>query len=90
MVSDWRKRGPVYEVPFSTLYSREVKNLIAAGRCTSVTDSMWDIMVIPCCAVTGQAAGTAAALGDDFGKLDIRELQAALEKAGVVLHEKDL
>ena len=40
--------------------------------------------------VTGQAAGTAAALGDDFGKLDIRELQAALEKAGVVLHEKDL
>ena len=91
MVSDWRKRGPVYEVPFSTLYSKEVKNLIAAGRCTSVTDSMWDIMrVIPCCAVTGQAAGTAAALSNDFGKLDIRELQAALEKAGVVLHEKDL
>ena len=91
MVSDWRKRGPVYEVPFSTLYSKEVKNLITAGRCTSVTDSMWDIMrVIPCCAVTGQAAGTAAALGDDFGKLDIRELQAALETAGVVLHEKDL
>lgn len=91
MVSDWRKRGPVYEVPFSTLYSKKVKNLIAAGRCTSVTDSMWDIMrVIPCCAVTGQAAGTAAALSNDFGKLDIRELQAALEKAGVVLHEKDL
>ena len=91
MVSDWRKRGPVYEVPFSTLYSKEVKNLIAAGRCTSVTDSMWDIMrVIPCCAVTGQAAGTAAALSNDFGKLDIRELQGALEKAGVVLHEKDL
>ena len=63
MVSDWRKRGPVYEVPFSTLYSSAVKNLITAGRCTSVTDSMWDIMrVIPCCAVTGQAAGTAAAL----------------------------
>jgi len=91
MVSDWRKRGPVYEVPFSTLYSKEVKNLITAGRCTSVTDSMWDVMrVIPCCAVTGQAAGTAAALGNDFGKLDIRELQAALEKAGVVLHERDL
>ena len=61
MVSDWRKRGPVYEVPFSTLFTKKVKNLITAGRCTSVTEGMWDIMrVIPCCVVTGQAAGTAA------------------------------
>ena len=91
MVSDWRKRGPVYEVPFSTLYSAKVKNLITAGRCTSVTDSMWDIMrVIPCCAVTGQAAGTAAAMCDDFTKLDVSKLQDILQKDGVVLHEKDL
>ena len=90
MVSDWRKRGPVYEVPFSTLYSKQVKNLIVAGRCTSVTDSMWDIMrVIPCCAVTGQAAGTAAAMTDDFGALDIPTLQKTLQENGVVLHEKD-
>lgn len=26
MISDWRKRGPVYEVPFTTLYSKSVKN----------------------------------------------------------------
>lgn len=91
MVSDWRKRGPVYEVPFSTLYSGQVKNLIAAGRCTSVTDSMWDIMrVIPCCAVTGQAAGTAAAMTDDFSHLEIPKLQQALRDIGVVLHETDL
>ena len=91
MVSNWRKRGPVYEVPFATLYSAQVKNLIAAGRCTSVTDSMWDIMrVIPCCAVTGQAAGIAAAMTDDFANLDVSALQKRLEKAGVVLHEKDL
>ena len=90
MVSDWRKRGPIYEVPFSTLYSDKVKNLIVAGRCTSVTDSMWDIMrVIPCCAVTGQAAGTAAAMTDDFTALDIRTLQKTLQDNGVVLHEKD-
>ena len=90
MVSDWRKRGPVYEVPFSTLYSGQVKNLIA-GRCTSVTDSMWDIMrVIPCCAVTGQAAGTAAAMTDDFSHLEIPKLQQALRDIGVVLHETDL
>jgi len=91
MVSDWRKRGPVYEVPFSTLYSSRIQNLIVAGRCTSVTDSMWDIMrVIPCCAVTGQAAGTAAAISDCFSELEISKLQTILESSGVVLHEKDL
>lgn len=91
MVSDWRKRGPVYEVPFSTLYSKAIKNLITAGRCTSVTDSMWDIMrVIPCCAVTGEAAGVAAAMTDDFSALDVEKLQSVLQSKGVVLHEKDL
>lgn len=91
MVSDWRKRRPIYEVPFRTLYSKQVKNLIVAGRCTSVTDDMWDIMrVIPCCAVTGQAAGTAAAMTSDFSTLDIRKLQETLLANGVMLHEKDL
>lgn len=91
LVSDWRKRGPIYEVPFSTLYSKKIKNLIMAGRCTSVTDSMWDIMrVIPCCAVTGQAAGIAAAISDDFVNLDIRTLQHKLLSNNVILHEKDL
>ena len=91
LVSDWRKRGPIYEVPFKTLYSGEIKNLITAGRCTSVTDSMWDIMrVIPCCAVTGQAAGTAAAMTDDFTTLDVKKLQERLEENGVILHENQL
>ena len=91
MVSDWRKRGPVYEVPFRTLYSKEIKNLIVAGRCTSVTDSMWDIMrVIPCCAVTGEAAGVAASLTDDFSKTDINCLQEILKQNGVILHENEL
>ena len=91
MVSDWRKRGPIYEVPFRTLYSNQIKNLIVAGRCTSVTDSMWDIMrVIPCCAVTGEAAGIAATLSDDFSNIDIKKLQSILIENGVVLHEKEL
>ncbi len=91
MVSDWRRRGPVFEVPFRTLYSATVKNLIFAGRCTSVTDSMWDVMrVIPCCSVTGEAAGCAAALTDDFPALDVSLLQEKLRTTGVVLHEEDL
>ncbi|MBR5519526.1 MAG: FAD-dependent oxidoreductase, partial [Clostridia bacterium] len=63
MVSDWRERGPVYEVPFGSLCSETVENLFCAGRCVSVDDALWDLMrVIPCCAVTGEAAGLAAAL----------------------------
>jgi hypothetical protein len=91
MVSNWKKRGPVYEVPFRTLYNKAVKNLIVAGRCTSVNETLWDVMrVIPCCAVTGQAAGTAAAMTDDFSALDVKALQAVLTANGVVLHESDL
>ena len=91
MVSNWKKRGPVYEVPFRTLYNSQMKNLICAGRCTSVNETLWDIMrVIPCCAVTGQAAGLAASMTDDFGTLDVTELQKKLESSGVVLHENQL
>ncbi len=82
--SDWRKRGPVYKLPFSTLYGKYVKNLICAGRCISVTDAMWDITrVIPVCAVSGEAAGTAAAMTDDFATIDIKALQIKLTDAGV-------
>ena len=91
MVSDWRKRGPIFEVPFRTLYSSAVKNLIMAGRCTSVNDELWDVMrVIPCCAVTGQAAGVAAAMTDDFSSINVAELQKKLESSGVVLHEESI
>ena len=91
MVSNWKKRGPIYEVPFRTLYNNKIKNLICAGRCTSVNETMWDIMrVIPCCAVTGQAAGTAAAMTDDFSSLDVSKLQKRLVEDGVILHEKEI
>ena len=91
MVSNWKKRGPIYEVPFETLYNKEVKNLLVAGRCTSVNEELWDVMrVIPCCAVTGEAAGTAAALTSDFAALDVSTLQSKLKETGVVLHESDL
>lgn len=91
MVSNWKKRGPIYEVPFRTLYNKQVKNLIVAGRCTSVNETLWDVMrVIPCCAVTGQAAGTAAAMTDDFSTLEIEKLQKKLQENGVVLHEQDI
>lgn len=88
---DWRKRGPMYELPFRCLYSASVPNLLAAGRNISVTDAMWDITrVIPVCAVSGEAAGTAAAMGDDFSELDVQELQRRLVWQGVRLHHEDI
>lgn len=87
MIGDWRKKGPVYEIPFRTLYGNEIKNLITAGRNISVTDAMWDITrVIPACAITGEAAGIASAMTDDFTSLDIKQLQQQLIEKGAVLH----
>jgi hypothetical protein len=87
MTGDWRKRGPAYELPYRLLYGPEVPNLLAAGRAISVTDAMWDITrVIPACAVTGEAAGVAAALTSDFPRLDVKKLQDLLVAQGGKLH----
>ena len=91
MFSDWRKAGPVYELPLRCLYGTNVKNLYSCGRCISVTDDMWDITrVIPVCAVSGQAAGTAAAMFESSSKIDIMSLQEKLKADGVKLHIGEL
>ncbi len=91
LVSDWKRRGFVYEVPFRTLYNSKIKNLLFAGRVTSATDGMWDIMrIIPSCAVTGEAAGIAAALGDDATALDVSKLQSEIISRGGKIHIEEL
>lgn len=92
LFSDWRKRGPVYELPYECLVSGSCTNLIAAGRNISVTDNMWDITrVIPVCAVSGEAAGRAAAMFfDDLRVPDIAKLQSALSDNSVKLHCSDV
>ena len=91
MIGNWKKRGPVYEIPFRALYGSKVKNLITAGRNISVTDAMWDVTrVIPVCAVTGEAAGVAAAMADNFEELEVTALQERLEKCGVKLFYNEL
>lgn len=63
MTGDWRKAGPVFAVPLRCLRAVKTRNLMVAGRCISVDATAWDVMrAIPPCVVTGQAAGTAAAL----------------------------
>lgn len=91
MFADWTARGPVYELPFTALYHPKVRNLAAAGRCISATDRMWNLTrVIPACAVSGQAAGVAAAITDDFSVLPPAVLQQQLRAQGVRIHLSEL
>jgi hypothetical protein len=52
-----------YGIPYRSLYSKNIPNLLCAGRNISATHSaMSSTRVMATCAVMGQAAGTAAAL----------------------------
>ncbi len=52
-----------YGIPYRCLYSRNIANLLFAGRNISVTHAaLSSTRVMATCAVLGQAAGTAAAL----------------------------
>ena len=88
---DWRRPNPVYEIPYRTLYTPEVDNILAAGRCISATGVAWEVTrVIPPAAVTGQAAGTAAAMlagnaASSAAALPVCELREKLSAAGVML-----
>ncbi len=54
---------PTYGIPYRCLYSRNIKNLMFAGRNVSVTHAaLSSTRVMFTCATTGQAAGTAAAI----------------------------
>lgn len=91
MTGDWRKRGPRYCVPLSALRAPGTRNLLAAGRCLSAANAAWDVMrVIPVCALTGEAAGTAAAMAarrcsGRVDELPIERLQQQLTDQGVLL-----
>ena len=91
LTGDWRRRGPVYAIPFSCLRGVRTSNLLVAGRCISVDNTVWDVLrVIPPCVVTGEAAGTAAALAavhtdGDVNALDFDVLRGRLLAQGVLL-----
>jgi len=57
------RKIPLGEIPYRCLYSRNIDNLLMAGRCASVThQALGTVRIEASCAVTGQAAGTAAAI----------------------------
>ncbi|MCC7491702.1 MAG: FAD-dependent oxidoreductase [Fimbriimonadaceae bacterium] len=53
---------PLYTIPFRSLYSRNIGNLLLAGRDISVSHvALGSVRVMATCGLMGQAAGTAAA-----------------------------
>jgi len=79
--------GDWYDIPYRSLLSVGVPNLLASGRCISAThDGMAGARVMGTCIAIGQAAGTAAALaaaqGIAPGEVDVEQLRAALREDG--------
>jgi FAD dependent oxidoreductase len=96
LTNDWRKPGPVYSIPLGCLRGTKTNNLLTAGRCISVDNSVWDVTrSIPSCVVTGEAAGTIAALSvaqseGNIDQLDYLTLRKQLLKQGVLLNSKSV
>ena len=62
LAPDWRRAGPVWQVPWRCLAATRTANLVACGRCASWDRTAWDAMrSIPVCVATGEAAGRGAA-----------------------------
>lgn len=91
LIGDWRRRGPVYAIPWRTLRAVRTLNLTAVGRCMSSDTTAWDATRgISACVLTGEAAGTASAIavkkyGGDLSALPVSELQRRLVDQGALL-----
>jgi hypothetical protein len=86
----WHSRG-VYQIPYRTMYSRNIRNLFLAGRIISASHiAFGSSRVMATCAHGGQAVGEAAAMCARHGLMPrdllapsrMRELQRALLRAG--------
>ncbi len=79
--------GRYFHVPYRSLVPRGVGNLLVAGRCIGGDKiSHAAVRNMMCCAVSGQGAGTAAAVSlrtdESFGSLDVRAVQKELLRQG--------
>ncbi len=64
----FHKTGGLYCIPFRSLYSRDIANLMMAGRCFSCSHiGLCGPRVMKTCGQMGIATGYAAALGKKYG-----------------------
>lgn len=83
-VSIRHKDGESYSIPYRCLVPKGICNLLVAGRIIGTDRGMQaSVRVIPCCYITGQAAGAAAAVclqnGTTARDADIRQIQTILQ-----------
>ncbi len=94
LTGDWRRRGPVFAITMRMLRGVANANLLAAGRCFSMDRNIWDgARCIPTCAITGEAAGLAAAIAvrrhrGNARAIGIKAFQAKMRKNGNLLSER--
>ena len=93
-INDFEHRDHLFEVPLRALTRADFPNIITAGRSADGTGYGWDLLrVIPPAILTGQAAGEAATLAiknhTAVARVNIRTLQAKLEKENVMIHFPD-
>lgn len=91
VIASLESPATVYEFPYEGLIADNLSNVLAAGRMVSAEGRGWAIMrFIPACALTGEAAGTAAAQavkdGCTLQELNVKKLQDTLAANGVKLH----
>jgi hypothetical protein len=89
---------PLYSIPYRCLYSKNIANLLMAGRDISVSHvALGTTRVMQTCGTEGQAVGTAAALclqhacsPRELGRQHLAELQNALLRDDAYLLEMPL
>ena len=80
---------PTYQIPFGCLIPQGSRNILTAGRCISADIvALSSARMIPTSAMTGQAAGLAAAhsvqQGKAVGDIDVNALQVKLRTKGAI------
>ncbi|MBQ8098541.1 MAG: FAD-dependent oxidoreductase [Bacteroidaceae bacterium] len=81
---------PYWQIPYRSLLPKHIEGLLAAGRCFSYDEPLVeDARVIGTCIVTGQGAGTAAALSISSRTMprdiDRQQLRRLLKQQNVLL-----
>ncbi|MBO5923413.1 MAG: FAD-dependent oxidoreductase, partial [Lentisphaeria bacterium] len=95
LTGDWREAGPAWETPFAALLPEKIDGVFAAGRCMAAVDDAWEVYrVIPTAAMTGEAAGIAAAIASEkqckASEVQAKDVQNALQKLNVKLHLEEV
>lgn len=84
----WTRREVVFDVPYRSLTTAAVRNLLVSGRCISASRYVHQATKeIPAAMATGEAAGAAAthAPDGDVGRVDVAALRNDLAAAGAIV-----